>query len=172
MGGHACFNCFYAGGLAPAEQFPAFAKPLFCRKPETLTEKIWPHVWPIVESNFVCLNWRQAPNMAGMIVMWSGSIETIPTGWHLCDGTEGTPDLRDMFIVGAGTTYVPGQTAGRVDHRHTGTTYGNTDGLQVGEEVAAGEVWSSETNGHTHNFLSAYSGHLPPYFALAYIMFL
>lgn len=37
---------------------------------------------------------------SGVIVMWSGS--SIPSGWALCDGTNGTPDLRDRFIVGAG----------------------------------------------------------------------
>ena len=38
----------------------------------------------------------------GFIGMWSGSAETIPTGWALCDGTNGTPDLTDRFILGAG----------------------------------------------------------------------
>ena len=37
----------------------------------------------------------------GLIVMWSGAIAEIPPGWALCDGTQGTPDLRDRFIVGA-----------------------------------------------------------------------
>ncbi len=37
----------------------------------------------------------------GMILMWSGTIATIPSGWALCDGSSGTPDLRDRFIVGA-----------------------------------------------------------------------
>ena len=37
----------------------------------------------------------------GGIIMWSGSIATIPTGWSLCNGQNGTPNLRDKFIVGA-----------------------------------------------------------------------
>lgn len=37
-----------------------------------------------------------------MIVMWAGTSLSIPAGWHLCDGTNGTPDLRDQFIVGGG----------------------------------------------------------------------
>jgi len=53
-----CQTCFYSGGMAPAEQYPEYTKPLFCRKPETITEKIWPYVWPVVESTFTCLNWR------------------------------------------------------------------------------------------------------------------
>jgi len=73
---------------------------------------------------------------AGMIMMWSGSIATIPTGWYLCDGNNGTPDLRNRMIVGAyqddsGTakTTVTGsntQTGGSKDsilvsHTHTAT---------------------------------------------------
>jgi len=37
----------------------------------------------------------------GSIVIWSGTVASIPTGWQLCDGTNGTPDLRDRFVVGA-----------------------------------------------------------------------
>lgn len=40
---------------------------------------------------------------AGVIVMWSGQTTAIPTGWALCDGTNSTPDLRDKFIMGAGS---------------------------------------------------------------------
>lgn len=38
---------------------------------------------------------------SGTVVMWSGTIATIPAGWALCDGQNGTPDLRDRFVVGA-----------------------------------------------------------------------
>lgn len=73
---------------------------------------------------------------SGMIAMWSGSVATIPTGWVLCNGSNGTPDLRDRFIIGArqddsGTakTNVTGsltQTGGSKDaivvsHTHTAT---------------------------------------------------
>lgn len=50
--------------------------------------------------------------MVGMIVMWSGSVASIPSGWALCNGANGTPDLRDRFIVGAGSTYATGATGG------------------------------------------------------------
>ena len=46
------------------------------------------------------------------IIMWSGTAADIPTGWALCDGTGGTPDLTDRFILGAGKTYQPGTTGG------------------------------------------------------------
>jgi len=48
----------------------------------------------------------------GMIMLWSGSIGTIPTGWVICDGTNSTPDLRDRFVIGAGGSYSPGNTGG------------------------------------------------------------
>lgn len=52
----------------------------------------------------------------GVIVMWSGSVATVPSGWALCDGTAGTPDLTGRFVVHAdadtGGTYAPGDTGG------------------------------------------------------------
>src|SRR6056297_2288065 len=42
---------------------------------------------------------------SGGIIMWSGLITSIPTGWGLCDGSNGTPDLRNRFVVGAGDQY-------------------------------------------------------------------
>lgn len=54
----------------------------------------------------------------GMIMMWSGAADNIPTGWALCDGRNSTPDLRDRFIVGAGGRY-PSDSNGEPDqHRH------------------------------------------------------
>jgi microcystin-dependent protein len=47
---------------------------------------------------------------------------TVPAGWALCDGTNGTPDLRDMFIVAAGPTYPVGTTGGSATHDHGGVT--------------------------------------------------
>jgi len=46
----------------------------------------------------------------GMIILWSGLTSTIPTGWALCNGTDGTPNLTDRFIMGAGNTYGVNQT--------------------------------------------------------------
>jgi len=55
----------------------------------------------------------------GGIIMWSGSIATIPQGWALCDGTNATPDLRDRFVVGAGSGYVVGTIGGEATHTLT-----------------------------------------------------
>jgi hypothetical protein len=64
------------------------------------------------------------PTPAGVIVLWSGSIGSIPAGWVLCNGSNGTPDLRNRFIVGAGSTYAVDATGGSADaivvsHNHT-----------------------------------------------------
>ena len=48
----------------------------------------------------------------GGIIMWSGSIISIPSGWLICDGTSSTPDLRNRFVVGAGSTYAVDATGG------------------------------------------------------------
>lgn len=52
------------------------------------------------------------PFPSGGIIMWSGSIGAIPSGWKLCDGTSGTPNLVDRFIVGAGSSYTVGAIGG------------------------------------------------------------
>jgi hypothetical protein len=51
----------------------------------------------------------------GGIIMWSGTIEEIPEGWSFCDGTNGTPDLRDRFVPGTGNLYTVGDTGGSPD---------------------------------------------------------
>ena len=44
----------------------------------------------------------------GMIAQWAGSVDAIPEGWLLCDGQNGTPDLRDKFVVAAGAKFPVG----------------------------------------------------------------
>jgi microcystin-dependent protein len=68
----------------------------------------------------------------GLISLWSGSIGSIPTGWNLCDGSNGTPNLTDRFIVGAGSSYAVNGTGGASSatlvtgnlpsHTHTATS--------------------------------------------------
>jgi hypothetical protein len=76
----------------------------------------------------------------GGIIMWSGSVASIPTGWSLCNGANGTPNLQDKFIVGAGSGYAVAATGGSanavvVEHEHfvaSSTGYeGNGDDPKV-----------------------------------------
>jgi hypothetical protein len=55
------------------------------------------------------------PIPSGGIILWSGSIGSIPAGYVLCNGNNSTPDLRDRFIVGAGSTYAVDATGGSAD---------------------------------------------------------
>ena len=62
----------------------------------------------------------------GGIIIWSGSTGSIPSGWALCNGANGTPDLRNRFVVGAGSTYAVDATGGSADainvtHKHGGS---------------------------------------------------
>lgn len=110
----------------------------------------------------------------GGIIMWSGSVADIPGGWVLCDGNNGTPDLQDRFVVGAGSTYSPDDTGGAT--QFSGNTGSSTTGLTINtttDEVSPGtgiDALISATPsdpGHTH---SVTVETLPPYYALAFIM--
>lgn len=57
-------------------------------------------------------NGSDAAFPSGLISMWSGSNGSIPSGWALCNGSNGTPDLRDRFVVGSGSNYATGNTGG------------------------------------------------------------
>jgi microcystin-dependent protein len=66
------------------------------------------------------------PIPTGGILLWSGSIGSIPAGYVLCNGNNGTPDLRDRFIVGAGSTYAVNATGGSADSILPTHTHGAT----------------------------------------------
>lgn len=85
----------------------------------------------------------------GGIIMWSGSIASVPQGWALCDGTNGTPDLRNRFIVGAGSTYAVAATGGTADasvvtHSHAVTATGTSGGQSQTHSHAVNDP------GHAH----------------------
>lgn len=69
----------------------------------------------------------------GGIIMWSGSIAAIPSGWSLCNGANGTPDLRDRFVIGAGTTYAVNATGGSATVTPSGTLGGTSGSTALTE---------------------------------------
>lgn len=117
---------------------------------------------------------------SGVIVMWSGAANAIPTGWALCNGSNGTPDLRNRFIVGAGSSYSVGAMGGADtvtltveqmpshSHQNSAGTVQNTahyTPITSGSgEVLVDISFSSYVGGN--------SGHenRPPYYALCFIM--
>lgn len=91
----------------------------------------------------------------GGIIMWSGAQAAIPTGWVLCNGQNGTPDLRDRFVMGAGLTYAVGASGGSKDAivpTHTHTLSGATT------TVAGSHTHPVYDPGHTHVYLNAAAG--------------
>lgn len=132
---------------------------------------------------------------SGGIIMWSGNISNIPSGWVLCDGQNNTPDLRNRFVIGAGNTYTVGLTGGSKDavaisHTHSLTDPGhshewpsdgqnirwNAGGLYGGSFTAPKYGAGATTEASNTGITIASSGedgtnkNMPPYYALAYIM--
>jgi len=86
---------------------------------------------------------------SGVIVMWAGLLSNVPSGWHLCDGNNGTPDLRDKFIKGWAAGVNPGDTGGAASVSYTpqGTNTGAAVSAHSGTAVA-------DHASHTHSVTS------------------
>lgn len=110
------------------------------------------------------------PTPTGLILLWHGAIVDIPTGFVLCDGNNGTPDLRDKFVVGAGSTYAVDATGGSLNHTHPFTGDGHTHTIPAGEGFKAGTDYADTTNPGNGSGTTNNGSSLPPYYALAFIM--
>lgn len=91
------------------------------------------------------LNTRLIPS--GGIIIWSGSSASIPANWYLCDGANGTPNLRDRFVVGAGTSYAVGATGGQ-----------NTITTVPAHDHGVGNLANASGGAHTHTGTTASGG--------------
>ena len=166
--------------------------PTFTGTPTAPTAAAGNNTTQIATTAFVMVNGFPS----GGIALWSGSIASIPSGWYLCNGSNGTPDLRNKFIVGAGSTYAVAASGGSADaivvaHTHTGTTSTNGEHTHSytrpaepdGETSQNGNYGNylstyttSAAGNHTHTFttdstgVSGTNANLPPYYALCYIM--
>jgi len=105
----------------------------------------------------------------GSILIWSGTVASIPTGWQLCDGTNGTPDLRGRFVMGVSSGENPGATGGASTHSHSGTASASSQRIWIDDNSGGTDYWGSPSS-HTHPISIDASSHLPPYYKLAYIM--
>ena len=138
-----------------------------------------------VQENIDLLTKTKVPT--GMIAMWSGLTTDIPDGWQICDGTNGTPDLRNKFVIGAGDQYNTGDSGGEATHTLTtdempahshadtnelatavnndsGTLTLGTGGIFTSTKKFLTQTATEETGGGQAFNL------LPPYYALCYIM--
>jgi len=109
-------------------------------------------------------------NMSGLIVLWSGAIVDLPDGWVLCDGNNGTPNLQDRFLVGAGVSYAVGATGGSTNQTHTFTSNNHSHSLAGLKEVQSGTGLGSWTDSVAVTGTTNSSNNRPPFYALAYIM--
>lgn len=126
----------------------------------------------------------------GIICAWSGAQDAIPAGWVLCDGDNGTPDLRGRFVLGAGGNYAVGASGGEETHKltvqempshsHSFTvplvSYFSGSSKATGLETRYLNNQSSYTKDNPYSGTTATSGsgsahnNMPPYYALAWIM--
>ena len=114
----------------------------------------------------------------GMIMMYTGS--TAPSGWAICDGSNGTPDLRDRFIVGAGSAYSIGNTGGAnsvtltLDQIPPHTHTWDRQDVSINNGYRPWPANNNDCSRSTQNTGSAGGGqsheNRPPYYALCYIM--
>ena len=131
---------------------------------------------------------KQTPN--GVIFAWdaiirdkdgtpTGESRSVPNGWQVCNGENGTPDLTGKFLMGASTLRGAGETGGKANtkesgsHAHSGTT-GVTRGPDHGISCS-GKCSGGRTAAHSHSFDTGESGmhthgtNLPPYYKIIYI---
>ena len=87
----------------------------------------------------------------GCILIWSGATGSIPSGFVICDGTNGTPDLRDKFVIGAGLSYAVVSTGGSKDAIVVSHTHTATSSSSVSDP---GHSHGITDPGHLHNPLS------------------
>lgn len=93
---------------------------------------------------------RDAAAPVGGIIMYSGLAADLTANWKICDGTAGTPDLRDKFIVGSGSAYALAATGGSKDAivvSHSHTLSGNTSTESATHSHAVSDPGHSHTGG-------------------------
>lgn len=86
----------------------------------------------------------------GTIAIWSGATSTIPDGWQLADGTNGTLDLRDKFVLGAGTAFAQGTTGGSANANVVSHTHAATSVSTFAGNPLAGHTHGITDTGHAH----------------------
>ena len=126
--------------------------PVFTGVPRAPTAAFGTNTTQLATTAFV----QQNGVPVGGILMWSGIVATIPSGYALCDGSNGTPDLRGKFIIGAGGSYSPAATGGAATvtlveanlPAHTHTCTGAT-------AAGGGHTHTATDSGHTHSYLKS-----------------
>lgn len=108
----------------------------------------------------------------GQIYLWPNSIASIPDEFILCDGNNGTPDLRNIFVPAAGGVYAVDDSGGNVDHIHAFTGNGHTHTHGVGTDLTGGGGINPTTTNVSITGNTDSAASLPVFRRLAYIMFI
>ena len=112
--------------------------------------------------------------MKNMVLLWWGLLVDVPAGWVLCDGNNGTPDLRNVFVIGAGDTYTLDDAGGSVNHTHTFTGDGHQHSIPNTNACPGAStnlcLNGTDTGSQGATGTTDADGVLPPYRALYYIM--
>jgi hypothetical protein len=86
----------------------------------------------------------------GTVAIWTGALSTVPDGWQVADGTNGTLDLRDRFVVGAGSLYNNGTTGGSTESRLPSHTHAAVSTSTFAGNALAGHTHGVTDPGHAH----------------------
>ena len=92
-----------------------------------------------------------ASALTGIIAMWSGTIATIPTGWYLCNGSNGTPDLRDKFVIGASAD------SGAAAKTNVTASYTQTGGTKDAVNISHTHTTTVTDPGHSHTVTGSFA---------------
>lgn len=106
----------------------------------------------------------------GIIVAWHDLEATVPPGWAVCDGNNGTPNLKDKFIPGAGQLWEQGDVMGNMTHNHRLTGHPHTHNMKAGMGIAGGFGKTNVTDSSSLDGLTNFTSNEPPWHALIYIM--
>ena len=88
---------------------------------------------------------------SGGVILWHGASNAVPKGWAICDGTNGTPDLRDRFVIGAGGKYGLDATGGAASATPDVTAGTAKTGIGLANASSNGTAGSAKTGINIQN---------------------
>lgn len=95
----------------------------------------------------------------------------MPNTFRLCDGTRGTPDLRDRFVVGAGSAYAPAAVGGSFVHTHPFTGSSHMHDIPTDTAIAGGPNYDDDLFAALSTGTTNQASGILPYYALCFVMY-
>ncbi len=147
-----------------------------------LSEHLFVEIFPVDEDtcvlrfadtvNYTCIYYKfqRFVMISGGIIMWHGAVVDIPPDYALCDGNNGTPDLTNLFVIGAGDLFAVADQGGSYSHTHDFTGDGHSHTVAFGTGIAGGPNRSIFTTADPATGTTNPKNSTPPFYALAYIM--